>query len=186
MEIRLTYRKTRRLSMRIAKNGDALVSAPIGCPRKEVTAFIASNRSWMEKARTRKMESERKRMEFFGRLPLSTKAQRQEAIQRLDSIVRPMVDQHSRRLGVCPQSIGYKATISRWGCCTPRSGQVCFSIYLLLLPEWCIEHVVVHELAHLVEPSHNERFHQLMDRFFPHWKEARKETIRLSRSGSQD
>ena len=57
-----------------------------------------------------------------------------------------------------------------------------FSAYLLLLPEWCVEHVVVHELCHLLEPSHNTRFHALMDKFFPRWKEARKETRRLLKS----
>jgi len=51
--------------------------------------------------------------------------------------------------------------------------------YVLLLPEWCVEHVVVHELCHLLEPSHNARFHALMDKFFPRWKEARKETRQI-------
>ena len=42
-----------------------------------------------------------------------------------------------------------------------------------------LEHVVVHELCHLLEPSHNARFHALMDKFFPRWKEARKETRQI-------
>jgi predicted metal-dependent hydrolase len=50
----------------------------------------------------------------------------------------------------------------------------------LLLPEWCVEHVVVHELCHLLEPAHNARFHQLMDCYFPRWREARKEIRRVS------
>ena len=51
--------------------------------------------------------------------------------------------------------------------------------YVLLLPKWCVEHVVVHELCHLLEPSHNARFHALMDKYFPRWREARKETHKI-------
>ncbi|MCR5512743.1 MAG: M48 family metallopeptidase [Prevotella sp.] len=49
------------------------------------------------------------------------------------------------------------------------------------MPEWCVEHIVVHELCHLLEPSHNARFHTLMDKYFPRWREARKETHRQIR-----
>jgi predicted metal-dependent hydrolase len=45
----------------------------------------------------------------------------------------------------------------------------------------CIEHVVVHELAHLLVPNHSPRFYAVMDKFFPRWKEAREETKRISR-----
>ena len=78
-------------------------------------------------------------------------------------------------MGVRPQEIRFRAMISRWGTCKTRERIVCFSLYLLLLPEWCIEHVVVHELCHLLEPSHNARFHTLMDKYFPRWRESRRE-----------
>jgi len=40
---------------------------------------------------------------------------------------------------------------------------------------------VVHELCHLLEPSHNARFHALMDRYYPRWREARREARRLTK-----
>ena len=95
------------------------------------------------------------------------------------ALVEPMVKRYSGEMGVKPQGISYKAMISRWGVCNVKARTVCFSAYLLLLPEWCVEHVVVHELCHLLEPSHNARFHALMDRYFPRWKEARRETRRI-------
>ena len=49
----------------------------------------------------------------------------------------------------------------------------------LLLPEWCTEHVVVHELCHLLELNHSVRFYELMDKYFPCWKEARKITRKI-------
>ncbi len=53
------------------------------------------------------------------------------------------------------------------------------SLYLLLLPDWCQEHVVVHELCHLLEPSHNARFYTLMTQYFPRWRQARQHTRSL-------
>lgn len=50
-----------------------------------------------------------------------------------------------------------------------------------LVPDWCIEHVVVHELAHLIEANHGPKFHALMDRYYPRWKEARKATREITK-----
>lgn len=179
MAIQVTYRRTSRLSMRIAKNGDVRVSAPVGLPRKEVERFIDEHRDWIAEARERVLDNQRRRAAFYNQLPLRTKAEAAEALQRLKALVEPMVKRHSGEMGVKPAGISYKAMISRWGVCNVKARTVCFSAYLLLLPEWCVEHVVVHELCHLLEPSHNARFHALMDRYFPRWKEARRETRRI-------
>ena len=106
----------------------------------------------------------------------------EDALQRLKALIEPMVEHHSKEIGVKPPFVYYKAMISRWGVCNVKDKSICFSAYLLLLPEWCVEHVVVHELCHLLEPSHNARFHALMDKFFPRWTEARRETRRLLKS----
>ena len=50
MAIQVTYRRTSRLSMRIAKNGDVHVSAPIGLPKKQVVAFIEQHQDWIAEA----------------------------------------------------------------------------------------------------------------------------------------
>ena len=105
---------------------------------------------------------------------------RAEAVARLKAIVEPMVERYAKQMGVTPSAITYKAMISRWGMCNIKTHAICFSIYTLLLPEWCIEHVVAHELCHLLEPTHNARFHALMDQYFPQWRAARKQTRLVS------
>ena len=182
MAIQVTYRRTSRLSMRIVKNGDVHVSAPYGLPKTEVEAFIEQHRDWITKARERTVKSQQQRAAFFRRLPLQTREQAADALQRLKILVEPLVEQHAKEMGVSPSAICYKPTISRWGQCNVKDRSICFSTYLLLLPEWCVEHIVVHELCHLLEPSHNARFHQLMDHYFPRWREARKETRRIVRT----
>ena len=174
MAIKLTYRITRRLSMRIVKNGDVHVSVPVGMSKKEVEAFINQHHDWIIKAREKTVERQQQRAEFFGQLPLTTRVQKTDAVRKMKALVEPMVERYSKEMGVCPSSVSYKPMISRWGMCRIKDRSICFSSYLLLLPDWCVEHVVVHELCHLLEPSHNARFHALMDKYFPKWREARK------------
>ena len=163
--------------MRIVKNGDVHVSAPIGLSRKRVEAFIEEHSDWISKARKRVLEKQQKRTDFYNQLPLTTKAQKEEALKRLKALVEPMIDHYAKIMRVSPSRIYYKPTISRWGQCNVKDRSICISMYVLLLPDWCMEHVVVHELCHLLEPSHNARFHALMDQYFPLWREARKKTI---------
>ena len=176
MAIQLTYRRTRRLSMRIAKNGDVHVSAPIGMSRRDVETFINQHQEWIVEARKKTAEHQNQRAAFFNQLPLSTKAQKTEAIERIRTLTEPMIEQYSKVMAVSPSSVRYKPMISRWGMCNVKERSICYSTYLLLLPDWCVEHVVVHELCHLLEPSHNAHFHALMDKYYPQWKEARRET----------
>ena len=181
MAIQVTYRRTSRLSMRIVKNGDVHVSAPIGLTKSEVLRFIEEHCDWINEARQKTTDAQQRRKAFYNQLPLRTKEEAREALKRLKTLIEPMVERHAVAMGVKPTAITYKAMISRWGVCHVTNRYICFSAFLLLLPEWCVEHVVVHELCHLLEPSHNARFHALMDRYFPRWKEARKETIKMTK-----
>ena len=180
LAIQITYRRTSRLSMRIVKNGDVHVSAPIGLSRDKVIAFIEEHRDWISEARKKTSERQQQRNAFYDKLPLTTRAQADEALRRLKALIEPMVERHAKEMGVRPSRVFFKPTISRWGLCNVRDRSICISAYVLLLPEWCAEHVVVHEMCHLLEPSHNARFHALMDRYFPRWREARRETRRVS------
>lgn len=168
--------------MRIVKNGDVHVSAPVGTPRKDIERFIDEHRDWISKAQQKTLERQEHRNAFYQQLPLQTRAQVNDAQQRMKQLIDPLVERYSREIGVTPSRIHYRAMVSRWGVCNVRQKSICFSTYLLLLPVWCVEHVVVHELCHLLEPSHNARFHALMDRYFPRWREARKATRLLCSS----
>jgi predicted metal-dependent hydrolase len=166
--------------MRIVKNGDVHVSAPIGLSRDRVIAFIEEHRDWISEARQKTSERQQQRNAFYDKLPLTTRAQADDALRRLKALIEPMVERHAKEMGVRPSRVFFKPTISRWGLCNVRDRSICISAYVLLLPEWCAEHVVVHEMCHILEPSHNARFHALMDRYFPRWREARRETRRVS------
>ena len=169
------------MSISVGRRGDVRVSAPFGLPQEEIERFVNEKSDWIAKARSRVLERLEKRNDFFGQLPLSTKEDCKAATDRLNALIMPLLEKYTKLMGVRPNGIEYKATTSRWGCCLPKTKRLQFSAYLLLLPEWCVEHVVVHELAHLIVPNHSPKFHAVMDKYFPRWREARKETARVSR-----
>ena len=72
---------------------------------------------------------------------------------------------------------------TRWGSCSAK-GNLNFNCLLMRTPDEIIDYVVVHELCHLLQAGHGPRFHALMDRYYPRWREANKETNRLSRNNT--
>lgn len=66
---------------------------------------------------------------------------------------------------------------TRWGSCNPQARRIWLNLELAKYPPSCLEYVVVHELAHLLEASHNARFKALLDGFMPDWR-ARQAALR--------
>lgn len=65
-----------------------------------------------------------------------------------------------------------------WGSCNPKTGTIHLNTELAKKPPRCLEYVLVHEMAHMHEPTHNARFQGLMDRYLPMWRERREELNR--------
>ena len=68
---------------------------------------------------------------------------------------------------------------SEWGRCRAKAGHVRLNTELVKKPKDLVEYVVVHEMAHLLEPTHNARFVAVMDRFMPKWQSYRAALNRL-------
>lgn len=62
---------------------------------------------------------------------------------------------------------------TRWGSCNVRARKICLNTELMKRPLHCLDYVIVHELVHLIERSHNARFWSLMDQFLPNWRESK-------------
>lgn len=181
MRITVYRRNTTAIRLRVTGTGQVHVTAPEGMPMREIERFVDEHRDWLDKALKDSEARMRKESDFFGQLPLHTREECAAATRRLQALIPPLVTRHAPEMGVKPTAVRYRALTSCWGNCNTRTGVITFSAYLLLLPDWCVEHVVVHELAHLLVPNHGPQFHALMDRFFPRWREARKETLRVRR-----
>lgn len=73
---------------------------------------------------------------------------------------------------------GVKRMKTKWGSCNPTAKRIWLNLELAKKPPECLEYVLVHEMVHLLEPSHNERFRALMSEFLPRWRSFREELNR--------
>ncbi|MBL7989614.1 MAG: M48 family metallopeptidase [Chlorobi bacterium] len=83
------------------------------------------------------------------------------------------------RLGVRVAGYFLQRMKTKWGSCNPRAGNIRLNTELVKKPKDLLEYVVVHEMMHLLEPTHNERFISLMNQHYPAWREARAELNEL-------
>jgi len=90
----------------------------------------------------------------------------------------PLIEKWERLMGVKVERIFVQRMKTKWGSCNPRAGCIRFNTELAKKPPECLEYILIHEMAHLLEPSHGPRFVALMDRFMPHWKLVREELNR--------
>ena len=96
------------------------------------------------------------------------RAYRRELQQRLDMLV-PKWEQ---RLSVQTTKIRIRAMKRKWGACRTRTGDVVFNLELAKHTPRAIEYLVLHELAHLIEASHNARFQAILTEHMPDWREV--------------
>lgn len=82
-------------------------------------------------------------------------------------------------MGVKANGLFVQKMKTRWGSCNPALGNIRLNTDLAKKPPDCLEYIVVHELAHLIEPTHNARFSALMELFMPKWRHIKEELNNL-------
>jgi predicted metal-dependent hydrolase len=90
--------------------------------------------------------------------------------ERLKERIPVLIQKYEKKLGVKVKEWRVKKMKTRWGTCNIRDSRVWFSLELAKKPEICLEYVVLHELAHLIERYHNKRFKALLSREMPEWR----------------
>ena len=93
--------------------------------------------------------------------------------------VPPLVARWEPQLDVKVARFFVQRMRTRWGSCNPRARNLRFNTDLAKKPRECLEYIVLHEMVHILEPTHNARFISLMDRFMPNWKLHRQALNRL-------
>jgi predicted metal-dependent hydrolase len=98
--------------------------------------------------------------------------------QTLKAAAEPLIEVWERRLRVGVQHLFVQRMRTKWGSCNPTARSIRLNTELAKKPRECLEYVVLHELVHLIERRHDERFKQYMDRFMPLWRQYRDELNR--------
>jgi len=99
---------------------------------------------------------------------------------QMKEAVPPLIAKWEPIMGVRVQRFFVQRMKTKWGSCNPYAGTIRLNTELAKKPPECLEYIVVHEMAHLLVPTHNDRFKALMDRFMPMWKFYTEELNRLS------
>lgn len=116
--------------------------------------------------------------------PGSSSAKREEVIHKwhkslLHDAVPPMIQRWEPRLGVEVAGYFLQRMKTKWGGCNHRARNIRLNTELVKKPKDLLEYVVIHEMLHLIAPTHTTQFFALMNKHYPSWREARAELNEL-------
>lgn len=99
--------------------------------------------------------------------------------ERIREAVPPLLALWQPRIGVEVERLFVQRMKTRWGSCNQRARTIRLNSELAKKPRECLEYILVHELVHLLEPTHNACFIALMNHFLPKWEFHRQILNRL-------
>ena len=97
----------------------------------------------------------------------------------LHEFIPTLISKWEPKLGVQVTAYFLQRMKTKWGSCNHKAGHIRLNTELVKKPKDLIEYVVVHEMLHLIEPTHSDRFISLLTEHFPTWREARAELNEL-------
>lgn len=105
--------------------------------------------------------------------------------QLLHAAVPPIIQKWEGLLNVSVTKYFVQRMKTRWGSCNPQAGHIRLNTELVKKPKDLLEYVIVHELAHLIEANHSDRFVALLDAHIPSWRDSRAELNALPLSAEK-
>jgi len=94
-------------------------------------------------------------------------------------VLPDIINKYEKMMDVEVGEFGIKRMKTKWGTCNPTAKRIWLNLELAKKPVECLEYIVVHEMAHLIERTHNDRFVAIMDNFMPKWRFYKDELNRL-------
>jgi hypothetical protein len=95
--------------------------------------------------------------------------------RELKKLIPTIIAKWEPIIGVKVKEFGVKRMKTCWGTCNPKAKRIWINLELAKKSPTCLEYVVVHEMVHLLERHHNERFKAYMDKFIPNWRAVKAE-----------
>jgi len=172
----ITRKKIKNLILRVTRDGQVKISAPERCSEKIINTFLEQKQAWIAKQQSIMLEHENQ-----PKAPSLTREHRQQ----MKELLPPLFEKWEAMIGVKAHEWGVKAMKTRWGSCNTVKKRIWINLYLIHKPRICLEYVLVHELVHLLEASHNKRFYAFMTEFMPDWK-AHRQLLKMAGSDYDD
>jgi len=94
--------------------------------------------------------------------------------RRLREQLPPLLAKWEPKVGVTVSDVRIKKMKTLWGSCNAKARRIWLNLELAKKPALCLEYILVHEMVHILERHHSERFRSLMDRLMPPWRLRRQ------------
>lgn len=164
----MTYKieiiKSKRRSLVLTvKNGEVLVKAPLNYPNSKIEEFLAVKQGWIKK---RLQEYEENKC-----VQKLTEHEIEDIREKTKNKVDSLVQEYAKIIGVNYNKITIKKMRTVWGSCSSKKN-LNFNLLLSLMPENVIRYVVIHELCHLLEMNHSNRFWDKVKLYCPSYIEC--------------
>lgn len=166
--ITIDRRNVKNINLYIkAPYGDVLVTAPRRVSETSILAFLDQKSDWIEKHRNEIIRRSQHQKEQDRYVSEEQKKWLLEQVKELSEKWEPIIGVHCTGWQIRDMK-------TLWGSCSTKSGRIRMNLQLAKKTKECIEYIVVHELCHLLEPSHNKRFYGFMNEFLPDWQERKR------------
>ena len=191
--------RARNYRLTLRRDGTAVATIPARGSEREAQRFVAQHREWLERARERQRKRPRGaeiwtpgthvRIAAVGERPQVCLAADVFRVARLDGDLRPTLEAHFARrakielparawelaavTGVDVKHVTVRNQRSRWGSCS-ANGTISLNWRLVQTPDFVRDYIIYHELMHLREMNHSERFWARVEEVCPHWRDAER------------
>ena len=168
MEYEIIRSDRRSISAGI-KEGRLIVRAPRQMSEREIEAFLARHRRWIE-SHIQREEEKRRAAEKCSTL---TPEALRDLVKKAMQVIPERVAYYAPKVGVTYRKITIRLQRTLWGSCSAK-GDLSFNALLMLAPIGAIDSIVVHELCHRKEMNHSRRFYAEVLRVFPNYYTERR------------
>lgn len=169
--ITVTKKHMKNMYLRIKKeDGTVLISAPHQVSDARIYRFAEERIDWIKAYQQKYVRAAKHRTE----MKTLSKKEMEHRKAVLKREVEILVAKWEPVMKVKVSGITIRQMKTRWGSCNVKTHHININLALLDKPKECLEYVVVHEMTHILEPSHNQVFWDYMTEFYPNWKRVRK------------
>ena len=159
----LVRKKVKNINLHVRSDGTLYLSAPARVPWAYIEDFLEKKTVFMELADDTPVMRQKlyhKLLQALGKKLFPASLSRMQPLFAGLALPDPVLKQRVMR--------------SRWGSCMPLKGIVTMNTYLAIMPEAIIDHVMLHELCHFLQPNHSRHFYDAMTIRMPDWKARRQ------------
>lgn len=172
IKITVVKKRMKNLYLRIKKeDGSVWISAPLQVSDARIKKFALERMEWVKENQAKYEALNKER----GEQPILSDAEIKRRKVLLKAAVEKLVKKWEPLMQVKVSGITIRRMKTRWGSCNVNTHHININLSLYDKGPECLEYVVVHEMCHILEPSHNKVFWGYMTGYYPNWKEIRKQ-----------